>query len=343
MGARARGVRAPVLLTRSAGKKGLMIPLIADSCREHAELRARAGEYHFRQRMNIQAYHAAQIFGQGRTFLHPENLPYVRAALLAGLYLTGLYPHGRALARRMHVHDNPIILDRLPPAFHGFRILHLSDLHLDMDRTIVDAMIESLRAVEYDICVITGDLRAETWGGWKEAMDEMKRVMAVLHSPVYAVLGNHDFLEMVPELEKLGARVLLNEHVVFERGADHLYLAGIDDPHFYEADNFVKALDGVPPDAAKILLSHSAETYRQALACEIDLMLCGHTHGGQICYPWGRPLLKNAKQPLRMYRGAWRCQRMQGYTTSGIGCSLVPVRLFAAPEIPVHVLMRAGA
>ncbi|MBI3117491.1 MAG: metallophosphoesterase, partial [Candidatus Hydrogenedentes bacterium] len=195
---------------------------------------------------------------------------------------------------------------------------------------------------EYDLCVITGDYRGETWGDWGPAIAQTARVVEQLKPPVYGILGNHDFLEMVEPLEAMGLRILLNENAVIERDGQRIWLLGVDDPHFYETDNFEKAMHEVPAEATKILLSHTAETHRQALACDIDLMLSGHTHGGQLCLPGGFALLHNAKHPRYMSRGPWRYQELQGYTSSGVGCSLVPVRVCCPPEITVHVFGRQG-
>lgn len=137
-------------------------------------------------------------------------------------------------------------------------------------------------------------------------------------------------------------RMLVNESVRIERGGDCIYLAGVDDPHYYEMDNIERAAGAIPLEATKILLSHSAENHRRALAAGIDLMLCGHTHGGQFCLPGGRAIINNAAQPRWMGKGAWQYHDLQGYTTRGIGVSIVPYRFFCPPEISVHVLDRAA-
>jgi len=108
--------------------------------------------------------------------------------------------------------------------------------------------------------------------------------------PVYGVLGNHDTIRMVPDLEAMGIRMLLNECEPIEREAATIYLAGIDDAHFYRVDNIEKAGSRIPHDVFSILLSHTPEIYRQAAYAGFDLLLSGHTHGGQICLPGSIPL-----------------------------------------------------
>ena len=305
-------------------------------------LRERLGAHHYRQRMNIEHYHAAEVFGGGRTRFHPENFPVLRVGLQIALRISLFYWWGNWNARHHRVRENTVLLHRLPSAFEGFRILHLSDLHLDIDPQITDGLLKILEPLEYDLCVITGDYRSETFGPWERAIAETARVMAVLKQPCYGILGNHDSLGMTPFLEDMGLRMLLNEHVVIGRGGESIYLAGIDDPHYYETENFQQALAGIPPAATTILLSHTAETYRKALACGIDYMLSGHTHGGQICLPGGFAPMRNAQHPRSMDKGSWSYHELQGYTTAGVGCSMVPVRFFCPPEVVIHTLRRVS-
>lgn len=304
-------------------------------------LRKRVGVDFFRRRMDIQRHHAAQFIGQGRTTLHWENLALFRLALEVILHGCGLYRWGRRNAQSIRIHENPVVLSRLPKAFDGFRILQLSDLHLDLDPEITEAVIARLRNVSYDVCVITGDFRAETHGDFWPSIRETERLMPYLHGPVYGILGNHDFLEMTPPLEVIGIQMLINEHVMLERRGSIVCLAGVDDPHLYDTADLDLALFGVPPDTLIILLSHTAEPYRQAQGHGVDLMLTGHTHGGQICLPGGIRLLHSAHQPRRMDKGRWRYGDLQGYTSPGTGSCVAPVRFFCRPEITLHVLRSA--
>ena len=140
-------------------------------------------------------------------------------------------------------------------------------------------------------------------------------------------------------MEDMGVRVLLNESEALEDGGRGLFLVGVDDPHFFRADNLEKAFGGVPEQAASVLLCHSPELYRQAAHSGVGLMLCGHTHGGQICLPGGFPLFTNADCPRDLARGGpWRYGRLQGYTSVGAGSSVVDVRFNCRPEVTVHTL-----
>jgi hypothetical protein len=169
----------------------------------------------------------------------------------------------------------------------------------------------------------------------------MARIRSHLAGPLFGVLGNHDTIRMVPGLERLGVRVLLNESEVISRGKDRIYVAGIDDAHFYRADDIAKAVARIPRGEFAILLSHTPEIYRQAARAGFRLLLCGHTHGGQICLPGSIPITLDSHLPRRFGAGAWTFQDMVGYTSVGAGSCIVPVRLNCPPEITLHHLHRS--
>lgn len=306
-------------------------------------LEARVGRLHLNQRLGIETDYEARIFGQGRTLFHIENWYSIHGLMRGMLRLMGVHARGQRNARSVQVSHNEIILPQLPPAFEGYRILHISDMHLDMAPDMPNALIEAVRQVEYDICVLTGDFRAETFGPYAAALDGMRLVRTHLNGSVYAVLGNHDSIRMLPGLEDMDIRMLMNETVLLERDGNSIYLSGIDDPHYFRADNLEKTTQGIPEQSLSILLTHSPEIYQHAAYADVDLLLCGHTHGGQICLPGGIPIMCNAKCPRAMCRGNWRFRQLQGYTSLGSGSCMVDVRLNCPAEITVHRLVREPA
>jgi predicted MPP superfamily phosphohydrolase len=166
----------------------------------------------------------------------------------------------------------------------------------------------------------------------------MARVMGHLKQPVFGVLGNHDTIQMLPGLEAMGIRMLQNECEVIKRGDQAIYLAGIDDAHYFRVDNIEKAGAQIPEAAFAILLSHTPEIFRQAAHAGFDLLLSGHTHGGQICLPGAIPLTLDSVLPRRLGAGAWSYRNMTGYTSTGAGSSVVAVRFNCPPEITLHRL-----
>ena len=299
------------------------------------------GAVHARQRLGIED-ERLQVFGKGLNFFHPENWYSAHALIRYLLKLSGVYWYGRRKTLDIRLQQNDIELPHLPAAFEGMTLLHLSDLHVDMYPEATHALIEFVHKLDYDLCVVTGDYRAWTSGPIDAAMDGMRSLCTVLKEPVYAVLGNHDSIRMAPELEDMGIQMLLNESTIIEQQGEKLYLAGIDDAHYYRVDNLEKSADGIPPDAVSILLSHTPEVYRQAAHCGFDVMLSGHTHGGQICLPGGYPLTLDANCPRYMGSGSWQYHTMQGYTSVGSGTSIVDVRLNCPPEVTLHRLHRSA-
>lgn len=315
--------------------------VLMELSQEMLTLQERIGRFHLRQRLGIEMANEPRVFGQGRTFFHLENWTSAASLINACLQLSFMYSRGKKNARKIRIVQNEIRLPGLPPAFNGFRLLHISDSHLDMDEDIPHALIEALRQVDYDICVWTGDFRTLTYGPFDATIRALGRVRPHLKETAYAVLGNHDTIRMVPEMEKLGIRLLMNENIVIERNGASIYLAGIDDPHYYRADNFEKAARSIPEDSISILLAHSPEIYQHCAFADFNLMLCGHTHGGQICLPGGIPVTLNARCPRHLGSGNWCYEQLKGYTSAGSGTSVVDARFNCPAEITVHRLLSA--
>ena len=306
-------------------------------------LEKRLGRLHARLRLGIEADHEAQIFGQGINYFHLENLPLSHVAIRLCLKLAGFYGRGQRNAAQIELRRHDVTLLRVPKAFDGFTILQLSDLHVEMSEGAIMRLATMLPDIDYDLCVLTGDYRAQTFGSHEPALAGMARLCSALKRPIYGVLGNHDTIRMVPGLEDMGIQMLLNENHAIERGNQRIYLAGIDDAHFYRVDNIEKAATGIPFGSFSILLSHTPEVYQQASYAGFNLLLSGHTHGGQICLPGGIPITLDSGRPRHMGSGAWEYRDVIGYTSVGVGSSIVPVRFNCPPEITLHRLRRPGA
>jgi uncharacterized protein len=307
-----------------------------------SKLERRLGRLHARQRLGIEKDHEAQIFGQGLNFFHIENWYSIHALMRGLLKLTGFYWRGQRNAARVQIRHNHIHFASLPLAFNGATLLQISDLHADISEGAMRQLAQLLPGLNYDLCVLTGDYRGATYGPYEPALSVMRELRRALHSPVYGVLGNHDTVCMVPGLEEMGIRMLLNECEAIARDGQTIHLAGIDDAHYFRVDNIEKAASDIPPDGFSILLSHTPEIYRQAAHAGFALILGGHTHGGQICLPGSIPITLDSVLPRRFGSGAWKYHEMFGYTSVGVGTTIVPVRLNCLPEITLHHLWRAA-
>lgn len=307
------------------------------------KLEQRVGHLHLKRRLGIETEQEARIFGQGLTFVNIENWVRMHSVIRNCLRLALLYRRAQANVLDIAITQTTLPINNLPIAFEGYRVLHISDLHLDITPEMATILISKIESVDYELCVITGDYRAKTHGDYCAAIEAMRNVRPHITTPVYSVLGNHDTILMVPELEEIGIQMLMNEHVAIEHRGEKLWLAGIDDPHYFRADNIEKACNEIPADAASILLAHTPEIYRHAAYADIGAMLCGHTHGGQICLPGGKPIYCNATCSHRYCSGLWRHHNMTGYTSRGSGSSLVDARLNCPPEITIHHLCNASS
>ncbi len=303
-------------------------------------LERRLGRLHARHRISIEDDDEARVFGRGLNYFHSEN--WYPTIIANALKLTGLYWRAKKNVERIQIRRNDILFPRLPSSFDGFTILQISDLHVDMNKGAMERLIELLPGLIYDLCVLTGDYRGKGFGPFDATLEGLARVRARITGPIFGVLGNYDSLRMVPGLEEMGIRMLLNEAEVLVRGGQRIHLVGIDDAHYYRVDNIEKAVSQLSSDEFSVLLSHTPEIYRQAAHADFDLLLSGHTHGGQICLPGGIPITLDAKLPRRMGSGLWKYRDMVGYTSVGVGSSIVPARINCLPEVALHHLRWGG-
>jgi uncharacterized protein len=282
--------------------------------------------------------HEYQPFDQGKDLFLLEKIAPSPVLIRTVLRVTGLYRRGINNAAKVTLRHNHIVSSHLPKAFNGFNIVQLSDLHVEMNEVAMERVVDLLGEAHFDLCVLTGDYRAGTNGRYDTTLAGMARVRENLKDPIYGVLGDHDTICMVPGLEAMGIRMLLNQSVAIERGGQRIHLGGIGDAHFHGMDNMEKAAAAIPHDEFSILISHTPEVYRQAAHIGFNVLLSGHTHGGQICLPGGIPITLHSTLPRSMGSGAWKYHGMIGYTSVGAGSSIIPVRFNCPPEITLHHL-----
>lgn len=304
-------------------------------------LAARLGPSLLRKRLHRQADMAAELVHQGEGPLFIERFVPVDKIITSALRVAGLYRRGFTNCLDVRVNEREQPLTNLPPAFEGFRLLQLTDLHLDLLPGLADVVVRLVEQTPHDLAVITGDFADHPAGYFHDCLADIRRIAGVLGPGALVCLGNHDIIEIVPQLENAGLRVLLNENVSVDRAGEKLWFAGIDDPHFYATHDLEAARRGIPQGACSILLSHSPQTFDEARLLGFTFMLSGHTHGGQICLPGAFPLIRNGRCPGRMIRGAWDHRGMHGYTSPGTGACGVPARFNCRPEVTVHVLRAA--
>jgi len=304
-------------------------------------LRDRMGSAAFERRLARQAAKTAKLIHQGEGVFRLERVIPFDAVVDRLLRIFGLREKMRRGFLNVQVVPQSWSLPRLPREFTGFRLLQLSDLHCDLDAALTPVVTNLLQSTPHDAAVLTGDFRNGMEGDHGPCLRELRKICAALAPIRFGILGNHDFVEMVPELEEIGLPVLINEAAPIEREGQRIWIAGIDDPHFYKTHDLDRAGSKVPNGACKILLSHSPETYRAASNSGFHLQLSGHTHGGQICLPGGHALVVPCKVPKKFIAGRWSHGELQGYTSRGTGSCGVAARWNCPPEITLHTLYPA--
>lgn len=262
---------------------------------------------------------------------------------LFGLFLkaVNLYDRGVRNAKNVSIHEVEAIFPDLPASFHGYKILHLTDLHLDALEGMEHVICDRIRDISCDLCVLTGDYREKTRGGFDKILRPLERIVQAVKARdgILSILGNHDTAEMADHFDKMGIRLLANETIVIRKGKDELRVSGIDDPHYYYTDQAVAALDGAR-GGFKISLVHTPELYDIAADRGYRLYLCGHTHGGQICLPGGIPVITHLYTGRKYSHGLWRYKGMVGYTSSGCGVVGIPIRFNCRSEVALIRLIR---
>ena len=310
---------------------------------EYPALEARMGRNLLSERLLHQARRTAKLIHQGEGIFRLERLIPFDTLVAICLSLAGLRQRARRNYLDVRLVTREWHIPSLPPAFDGFRLLHVTDLHIDLDFALVPVAERLIRSVPHDAAVLTGDYRNATDGDYRPCLEGMGGIIKCLAPQRWGILGNHDFIEMVPPLEAAGLPILLNEVAAIERNGQKLWIAGIDDPHFYKTHDLAKVRASVPEGSCSILLSHSPETYLDVERLGFDLQLSGHTHGGQLCLPGGIPVVVPCKVGRQYIRGPWRFGKLQGYTSPGIGGGGVPARLNCPPEITLHILRKVAA
>lgn len=268
-----------------------------------------------------------------------------RVALFRDLLrMVGIYDRGVRNACSPVLTRHTFSFAGLPKAFDGLRILHLSDFHFGYDPDIAGRVCRLVGDQEVDLCLMTGDFRFNHWAPCRTVYDGVRTLLAHFRPRLgsHAILGNNDWSEFAVRFRALGLNTLVNAHCQLELDGESVWLAGVDDPHEFRCNSLYHAVKGIPEGAFTVLMAHSPEIIREAEKRGVDLYLCGHTHGGQMCLPWLGPIYINARCPRRYALGGpWRYGDLHGFTNRGFGASTLPIRYNCPPEAVLLELRRA--
>lgn len=248
---------------------------------------------------------------------------------------TGLLRTMTENAQRFRVEDHVFHFPDLPAAFDGYRILHLSDLHVSGVQQSIREVPARIAPWEPDLVVITGDIQT---AGKPDAADAVRLIGPLLDgiSPRdgwLAVLGNHDTHDLVDHLAAAGVQVLVNESIRIDRsGGLPLHFVGTDDVHAFFSDSAPHTITQ-NWDGFRVALVHTVDLASLASQHGYRLYLAGHSHGGQICLRQDKPLLTALDSHKDLASGRWRLENMQGYTSRGLGHGICRLRLNAPAEV----------
>ncbi|MCA1634070.1 MAG: metallophosphoesterase [Acidobacteria bacterium] len=235
---------------------------------------------------------------------------------------------------QLAVERHAVALPRLPRALDGLRVVHLSDIHHSpfTGREQVERAVEVANSLQPDIIALTGDYISHEREYIQPCAEMLGRLRA--RRGVYAVLGNHDNwvdARLITDLFRAeGIKVLVNEGMRFEDRGASFWLAGVDDT-MVGLEDLPLALAGSREDELKLLLAHNPVILRRAARAGVDLVLSGHTHGGQIT--WRSERSASGRVRRRILRGLGRRGNTQIYVTRGLGTVVLPLRYGCLPEV----------
>lgn len=270
---------------------------------------------------------------RGRVMPYGQSRPDTPLRALA-LNLTHVARAAISEPYMLTIEHERVALRRLPKALESFRIVQLSDIHHGpfSDTSQIERAVETANRLQPDIIALTGDYISKERHYAAPCAEMLGRLRA--RYGVYAVLGNHDHwtdAALITDLFRAeGITVLVNEGMRFELNGSAFWLAGVDDT-MVGLENISLALAGARENEMKLLLAHNPIILRRAARADVDLVLSGHTHGGQVAL---RSEQSSSGGPRRRFlKGLGRLGNTQIYVNRGLGTVVLPIRYGCPPEV----------
>lgn len=216
----------------------------------------------------------------------------------------------------------------------GLKIVHLTDFHSRRFGYKEKKVLSKLEELNPDYIFVTGDFIDTRTRNLESCQRFWEALTEQYPNKVFGVTGNHEYQhsrteEVISRLERSGIRLLNNESLKLTFKESSFVLAGVEDPHARHAD----LKQALPRKGAEILLSHSPEIFKKAKRKNVDLVLTGHTHGGQVGIPFLRRLVLPLRCDKKYREGLFKEQQTFMYISRGIGTTILPIRFNAPPEI----------
>lgn len=248
-------------------------------------------------------------------------------------------------------------MKELPNEYEGFRIVHISDLHNKLLGNGQKNLVNIIENEKPDIIVITGDLIDRRRYNKANAIILIEKLVNI--APVYYVTGNHEWWsgkygELRKDVESLGVNILSDDKIEIINKKEGINILGIDDPAKYYKEyskpddgyNIINEkidmlLENIKEEQVTILLSHRPELFELYKEKDIDLILCGHAHGGQIRLPFIGGIMSPNQGLFPKYDGGkYNYKEVNMIVNRGLGNSIAPIRIFNKPEVGVIILRK---
>src|SRR5688572_14955061 len=271
---------------------------------------------------------------------HPSDVIRLRKAHIPSVLLRNLGAHNEVYDLEVTRHE--VIVPDLPPAFEGYRISFMTDTHVAsfMRRSFYREIVEQSNRFNPDLALFGGDF--VTWNRHIPLMADLLTTDLQARDGIYAVLGNHDYWadadSVIAALTARGIRFLVNRSVKIKRGLEAIHLVGIDEIYRGNPD-YVEAFGDVDRNRPCIAVSHHPDVVERLGERRVDLLLCGHTHGGQIRAPFFGAIVIPSRHEGRYDEGFFRLQNVLMYVSRGIG-SIPPIRILCKPELALFTMVR---
>lgn len=297
------------------------------------------GIYWLLERIRVLARGEERVAG---TKTHKSEVVKLRKAHVPFAFLRNLGAHNDVYDIEITKHE--VFIDDLPPAFDGYRIAFLTDTHVAsfMRRGFYREAVARTMAFDPDLVLLGGDF--VSFERHIPLMAEVLLTGLSARDGVYAVPGNHDYWadvdKVIAAMTARGVEFIVNRSIVITRSGASIALAGIDE--IYRGTPDVEAAFARVDDAKPCLvLSHHPDIVELVANRRVDLMVCGHTHGGQIRFPFFGAVVVPSKHEGRYAAGFHRVGRALMYVSRGIG-AIPPLRILCKPEIATFVLRPNG-
>lgn len=245
---------------------------------------------------------------------------------------------------KLSISNYNVVNTRIPSSFNNFKIVQISDLHNTRTKKLVNSLIKEIKKQKPNIIVITGDLIDSKKYDLEVALDFIDELKSV--APIYYVSGNHEawsskYEDINSNLVERGVFILDNEYDTIEINDENIIILGVSDPAFYPSylseqtsSNLEDILDDLENNNFKILLSHRPELFETYANHDINLVLTGHAHGGQVRLPFFGGLIAPNQGLFPKYTdGKFEQNKTTMIVSRGIGNSIIPFRVNNRPEL----------